>query len=73
MLERPNQENRLRTRVVRIFPKHGSCLQFIGALAVETNEGWFGANLYLNQGLSQGTERRSSCARPHDCPHIRPD
>ena len=40
MLERLNEEIRRRTRVVRIFPNHDSCLRLIRALAVETHEDW---------------------------------
>ena len=48
MLERLNEEIRRRTRVVRIFPNHDSCLRLIRALAVETHEDWLEANRYLN-------------------------
>ena len=48
MLERLNEEIRLQTRVVLIFPNHDSCLRLIRALAVETHEDWLEANRYLN-------------------------
>ncbi len=48
MLERLNEEIRRRTRVVRIFPNHDSCLRLVRALAVETHEDWLEANRYLN-------------------------
>ena len=48
MLERLNEEIRRRTRVVRIFPNHASCLRLVRALAVETHEDWLEANRYLN-------------------------
>jgi putative transposase len=37
-LERFNQELKRRTRVVRIFPNRGSCLQLVSALAIEQSE-----------------------------------
>ena len=37
-----------RTRVVRIFPNHDSCLRRGRALAVETHEDWLEANRHLN-------------------------
>uniref|UniRef100_A0ABX1N803 Transposase n=1 Tax=Aromatoleum buckelii TaxID=200254 RepID=A0ABX1N803_9RHOO len=38
MLERPNEEIKRRTHVVRIFPNVESCLRLIRALCVETHE-----------------------------------
>ncbi|MBB3465082.1 transposase-like protein [Rhizobium sp. BK377] len=48
MLERPNEEIRRRTYVVRIFPNTDSCLRLVRALAVETHENWMEANRYIN-------------------------
>jgi putative transposase len=48
MLERPNEEIKRRTYVVRVFPNSDSCLRLIGALAVEIHEDWLAARRYLN-------------------------
>jgi len=48
MLERLNEEIRLRTYVVRIFPNAESCLRLVRALAVETHENWMEANRYIH-------------------------
>jgi transposase-like protein len=48
MLERPNQEIKRLTHLVRIFPNAPSCLRLIRALAVETHENWLEATGYLN-------------------------
>lgn len=52
MLERLNEEIKLRTRVVRIFPNADRCLQLIRALAVETHEGWLEEHRHLNMDLT---------------------
>jgi putative transposase len=51
MLERPGEEIRRRTRVVRIFPNHESCLRLVRALAVATHEGWLEASRYRGMDL----------------------
>ena len=38
LLERLNEEIKLRTHVVRIFPNRDSCFRLIRALAIETHE-----------------------------------
>ncbi|MGY4412266.1 transposase-like protein [Bradyrhizobium sp. LB7.1] len=47
MLERLNEEMRLRTYVVRIFPNAESCLRLVRALTVERHED----HRYLNMDL----------------------
>ncbi len=47
-LERPNQEVKRRTRVVRIFPIGDSCLRLVTALAVEQSEEWVTGRRYLD-------------------------
>jgi putative transposase len=64
MLERLNEEIRRRTRVVRIFPNHESCLRLVRALAVETHEGWLEASRYLNMDLLR--EHKKELLRHHD-------
>ena len=51
MLERLNEEIKLRTRLVRIFPNEASCLRLIRALGVEKHELWQEENRYLNMDL----------------------
>ncbi len=51
MLERLNQEIKLRTHIVRIFPNDASCLRLVRALAVEIHEGWIEGTRYLNMEL----------------------
>src|ERR671918_2801146 len=48
LLERPNEEIKRRTHVVRIFPNAESCLRLVRALAVEMHENWLEAHRYLN-------------------------
>jgi len=48
MLERPNEEIKRRTHVVRIFPNTDSCLRPVRALAVEAHENWIEQHRYLN-------------------------
>lgn len=38
MLDRPTEEIKLRTLVIRIFPNAAACLRLAGALTVETYE-----------------------------------
>ena len=40
MLERPDEEIKRRTKVVRIFPDARSCLRLVRALCAETRESW---------------------------------
>ena len=48
-LERPNEEIKRRTRVVRIFPGEALALRLITALAVEQSEEWeTGSRRYLD-------------------------
>ena len=54
-LERFNQELKRRTRVVRIFPNRGSCLQLVSALAIEQSEEWLTGRRYLD--MSELAER----------------
>jgi putative transposase len=48
MLERPNEELKRRTLVVRIFLNAESCLRLVRALAAEIHENWIEAMRYLN-------------------------
>jgi transposase-like protein len=47
-LERYHQENRRRSRVIRIFPNPASCLRLASALAMEQSEDWLTGHRYLN-------------------------
>ena len=59
MLERLNEEIKLRTRVVRIFPNRDSCLRLIRALAIETHENWIEATRDLNMSFLQEQKKES--------------
>jgi transposase-like protein len=47
-LERLNEEIKRRTRVIRIFPNHESCLRLVTALAAEQSDEWVSGKRYLN-------------------------
>ena len=72
MLERPNEEIKRRTHVVRIFPNAESCQRLVRALAVETHENWLEAHRYLNMNdlrEHKKTYLRNAAepSRTHDC------
>jgi putative transposase len=48
LLEAFNEEVRLRSDIVRVFPSAESCLRVIRALAVEAHENWMAARSCLN-------------------------
>ena len=56
MLERPNQEIKQRTAVVRTFPDAASCLRLVRALSAEIHKTWMEGGRYLDMELLQ--ERR---------------
>ena len=47
-IERLNQEIRRRERVIRIFPNRESLQRLVGALLMDTNEGWLTGKRYLS-------------------------
>jgi putative transposase len=47
-IERLNQEIRRRERVIRIFPNRESLQRLMGALLMDTNEGWLTGKCYLS-------------------------
>ena len=50
-LERLNEEIRRRTRVIRIFPNHVSCLRLASALCQEHDDDWTTGKRYLDMSL----------------------
>lgn len=58
-LERMHEELRRRERVIRIFPNEESICRLMGALLMETNEGWQTGRMYLNlaEYLAQKAEK----------------
>src|SRR4029077_2746787 len=68
MLERLNQELKLRTHVVRIFPNAESCLRLVRALAVETHENWLEGTRYLNMDDLHEHKRRRCAVLPDPRP-----
>ena len=58
MLERPDEEIKRRTKVVRIFPDARSCLRLVRALCAETHESWMEDGVrYLDMDLLQEQRR----------------
>jgi transposase-like protein len=57
-LERPNQEIKRRTKVVRIFPNREACLRLVTALAVEFSEEWVAGRRYLDMRELEEYRRR---------------
>ena len=58
MLERPDEEIKRRTRVVRIFPDARSCLRLVRALCGEARESWMEDGVrYLDMDLLQEQRR----------------
>ena len=54
MLERPDEEIKRRTKVVRIFPDARSCLRLVRALCAETRGSWMEDGVrYLDMDLLQ--------------------
>ncbi len=47
-LERLNEEIKMRTRVVRIFPNAAACLRLVTALCVEQSDEWISGRRYLD-------------------------
>jgi putative transposase len=47
-LERYHQEDRRRSRVIRIFPNPASCLRLASAMAMEQSEEWLTGHRYLD-------------------------
>ena len=57
LLEPLNEEIRLRSEMVRVFPNAESCLRLIRALAVEAHENWIAANSCLNMDDLRGHKK----------------
>ena len=52
-LERYHQENRRRSRVIRIFPNPASCLRLVSAMGMEQSEDWLTGHRYLNMEVME--------------------
>lgn len=52
-LERYHQENRRRSRVIRIFPNPASCLRLVSAMGMEQSEEWLTGHRYLNMEVTE--------------------
>ena len=52
-LERYHQENRRRSRVIRIFPNPASCLRLVSAMGMEQSEDWLTGHRYLNMEVAE--------------------
>ncbi|MDT8381155.1 MAG: transposase, partial [Brevefilum sp.] len=46
-LERVSEEDKRRTRVVRVFPNEASCLRLVSAILMEIGEDWEFGRVYL--------------------------
>ena len=57
LLEPLNEEIRLRSEMVRVFPNAESCLRLIRALAVEAHENWIAANSRLDMDDLRGQKK----------------
>jgi putative transposase len=63
-LERYQQENRRRSRVVRIFPSRERYLRLSSALAMEQSEDWLTGHRYLNMDVLE--EKIINLVQPHE-------